>query len=111
MTGKNVTSTTMRTLGSSPNPNQITNSGAIATIGIVWLVTRSGSTARRTGAQRSSAMAVAIASTTDSGEADERLDERRHEVADGRSRGSPTARRATRDGAGSVTGSRPASRT
>ena len=50
VTGKNVTSTTMTTLGSSPNPNQMTNSGAIATIGIVWLVTRSGSTARRTGA-------------------------------------------------------------
>ena len=66
VTGKNVTSTTMRTFGSSPNPNQITNSGAIATIGIVWLATRSGSTARRTGAQRSSAIAAAIASTTDS---------------------------------------------
>ena len=49
VTGKNVTSTTIRTFGSRPNPNQITNSGAIATIGMVWLVTRSGSTARRTG--------------------------------------------------------------
>ena len=66
VTGKNVTRTTIRTLGSRPNPNQMTNSGAIATIGIVWLVTSSGSTARRTGSQRSSAMAAAIASTTDS---------------------------------------------
>ena len=37
----------------------------MATIGIVWLVTSSGSTARRTGSQRSSAMAAAMARTTD----------------------------------------------
>ena len=43
------------TLGASPNPNHSTNSGASATIGIVCDVTRSGSTARRSTATRSSA--------------------------------------------------------
>ncbi len=84
VTGKNVTRTTIRTLGSSPNPNQMTNSGAMATIGIVWLVTSSGSTARRTGAQRSRAMAVPIASTTDSAQPTQRLDQGRDEVGRGR---------------------------
>ncbi len=65
VTGKNVTSTTMTTFGSRPNPNQITNSGAMATIGMVWLATSSGSTARRIGDQRSSAMAAAIARATE----------------------------------------------
>ena len=35
MIGKNVTRTTTSTFGRSPNPNQTTISGAIATIGIV----------------------------------------------------------------------------
>ena len=83
MTGKNVTSTTMSTFGSRPNPNQMTNSGAIATIGIVWLVTSSGSTARRTGSQRSSAIAAPIANVTESAQPDDRLDQRRDEVAGG----------------------------
>ena len=73
----------MTTFGSSPNPNQITNSGAIATIGMVWLATSSGSTARRTGDQRSSAMAAAIASATETATPDDGLDERRDEVRRG----------------------------
>ena len=110
MTGKNVTSTTIRTLGSRPNPNQITNSGAIATTGIVWLVTSSGSTARRTGSQRSSAMAAAMASTTDSAQptsASTSVGMRWPTAASRKSHSAPT----TRDGAGSVIGSIPARRT
>ena len=40
--GKNVTSTMTITLGSSPKPNQMTMSGAMATIGIVCDPTSSG---------------------------------------------------------------------
>ena len=61
MIGKNVTRTTTRTLGRSPNPNQTTTSGAIATIGTVCEPTRSGSTARRAQATRSRATATALA--------------------------------------------------
>src|SRR4029077_20003620 len=46
--GKNVTSTITSTFGSNPNPNHSTNSGASATIGIVWEPTMSGYSARRT---------------------------------------------------------------
>ena len=63
--GKNVTRTTTRTFGSSPNPNQTTMSGAIATIGTVCEPTRSGSTARRAQPTRSSATATAVAPTID----------------------------------------------
>ena len=84
VTGKNVTSTTIRTLGSSPNPNQMTNSGAMATIGMVWLVTSSGSTARRTGAQRSRAIGRHDREDHRQRAADERLDQGRDEVGDGR---------------------------
>ena len=65
MIGKNVTRTTTRTFGSSPNPNHTTTSGAMATIGIVCDPTSSGSTARRAHATRSSATATAVAATTD----------------------------------------------
>ena len=110
VTGKKVTRTTITTLGSSPNPNQMTNRGAIATIGIVWLVTRSGSTARRTGSQRSSAMAVATARTTETAHpviASTRVGTRWPAAASRKSHRAPT----TRDGGGSVIGSRPAIRT
>lgn len=40
--GRNVTSTTKMIFGSSPKPNQITNSGAIAMIGMVCEATISG---------------------------------------------------------------------
>ena len=109
-TGKNVTSTTMRTLGSNPNPNQITNSGAIATIGIVWLVTSSGSTARRTGAQRSSATATPIASVTDSAHPTSASTSVGTRLPTAASRASHSELR-TRVGAGSVIGSSDATRT
>src|SRR3954465_6190741 len=59
-TGKNVTRTTTRILGSTPNPNHSRNSGAIAITGIVWDVTRIGSTERRIAGSRSIATADAI---------------------------------------------------
>src|SRR5436190_3774321 len=59
--GKKVTSTTTRTFGTSPNPNQTTMSGAIATIGTVCDPTSNGSTARRAHATRSRAIATAAA--------------------------------------------------
>src|SRR4029079_15560668 len=61
--GKNVTSTTPRILGRNPNPTQRATSGAIATIGIVWLPTSNGATARRTTSVRSIAMAAAVPAT------------------------------------------------
>ncbi len=100
----------MRTLGSSPNPNQITNSGAMATIGIVWLVTSSGSTARRTGSQRSSATAAAMARTTDRLQptiASNSVGTRWPTATSRKSHNAPS----TRDGAGSVMGSIAARRT
>ncbi len=110
MTGKNVTSTTIETFGSSPNPNQITKSGAMATIGMVWLATSSGSTARRTGVQRSSATAAAIASPTDTAiptSVSTRVGTRCPAAAPRKSHRAPRIR----EGAGRVTGSSPASRT
>ena len=65
MIGKNVTRTTTRTFGSRPNPNQTTINGAIATIGTVCDPTRSGSTARRAHATRSSATATTVAHAID----------------------------------------------
>ena len=65
MIGKKVTSTITMTLGSSPNPNQITISGAIATIGIVCVPTSRGYTARRTAGTWSIATANAVAATTE----------------------------------------------
>ena len=110
MTGKNVTRTTIRTLGSKPNPNQMTNSGAIATIGMVWLVTSSGSTARRTGVQRSRAIAAAVASTTDNPQPTSASSRVGMRLATAAARESHSAE-STRDGDGSVIGSRPAIRT
>src|SRR5207247_10564411 len=63
--GKNVTRITTSTFGRSPNPNQTTTSGAIATIGIVWDPTRSGSTARRAQTARSRPTATAVAAAID----------------------------------------------
>ena len=100
----------MRTFGSRPNPNQITNSGAMATIGIVWLVTRNGSTARRTGPQRSSAIAGPDRERHRQRAAHDRLDQRRDEWPTAASRKSHRAP-STRDGDGSVIGSMPARRT
>ena len=51
--GKKVTRATSRILGSRPNPNHSTTSGAIATSGRVWLMTKTGNSARRTGAKKS----------------------------------------------------------
>src|SRR4051794_21054510 len=63
--GKNVTSTTTTTFGNNPNPNQTTNRGAIAMIGIVCEPTSNGSTARRTQPTRSRAIATPVAATID----------------------------------------------
>ena len=83
MTGKNVTSTTMRTLGSSPNPNQITNSGAMATIGIVWL--RHEQRLDRATNRLPAIERDGRRDREDHGQAaaDDRLEQRRDEVADG----------------------------
>ena len=41
-TGKNTINAQMTTFDRMPSPNQMTNSGAIATMGIAWLATRYG---------------------------------------------------------------------
>ena len=110
MTGKNVTRTTIDTLGSRPNPNQMTKSGAIATIGIVWLATNRGSTARRTGVQRSRATAATIASATETAipaSVSTSVGTRCPAAVARKSQSAPRMR----DGEGSVTGSRSATRT
>ena len=65
-TGKNVTSAITTTLGSSPKPNQMISSGAIAMIGSVCDATSSGVSARRSHGEKSTAIAIAqpIASDT-----------------------------------------------
>ena len=65
-TGKNVTSAITTTLGSSPKPNQMISSGAIAMIGSVCEATSSGVSARRSHGEKSTAIAIAqpIASDT-----------------------------------------------
>ena len=40
--GKKAISAVMMSLGSMPNPNQTTSSGAIATFGMIWAATIAG---------------------------------------------------------------------
>ena len=68
-----------------------TNSGAIATIGIVWTGDEQRLDRPPDGAQRSSAIAAPTASDDDTAQPDERLDQRRDEVADRVSRKSHSA--------------------
>ena len=57
--GKNVTRAITTTLGSSPKPNQMISSGAIAMIGSVCEATSSGVSARRSHGEKSTAIAMA----------------------------------------------------
>ena len=63
--GKNVTSAITTTLGSSPNPNQMISSGAIAMIGSVCDATSSGVSARRSHGTKSTAIAIAQPTASD----------------------------------------------
>jgi hypothetical protein len=63
--GKNVTSAITTTFGSSPNPNQMISSGAIAMIGSVCEATSSGVSARRSHGEKSTATASAHPSASD----------------------------------------------
>ena len=63
--GKNVTSAITTTFGSSPNPNQMINSGAMATIGTVWDATSSGVNARRSHGTKSTVTAIAQPTASD----------------------------------------------
>ena len=63
--GKNVTSAITTTFGSSPNPNQMISSGAMAMIGSVWDATSSGVSARRSHGEKSTATASAQPSASD----------------------------------------------
>ena len=57
--GKKVTRAITTTLGSSPKPNQMISSGAIAMIGSVCEATSSGVSARRNHGEKSTAIASA----------------------------------------------------
>ena len=78
--GKNVTSAITTTFGSSPNPNQMISSGAIATIGSVWDATSSGVSARRSHGTKSTATAIAQPDGERHREPDRRDLQRRHGV-------------------------------
>ena len=56
--GKNVTSVMTSTLGSSPNPNHMIMSGAMAMMGSVWEATSRGMTARRSQGTKSTQIAT-----------------------------------------------------
>ena len=62
-TGKNTMSDTTTTLGAIPKPNPRASSGARTSIGMVWLVTTSGHTARRTNGTAEMATARATPAT------------------------------------------------
>jgi hypothetical protein len=64
--GKNVTSATTSIFGQSPNPNQITTSGAIAITGIVCDATSSGVTPCRSVGKKSATTAISHAHPSES---------------------------------------------
>ena len=86
--GKNVTNAITTTFGSSPNPNQMISSGAIATIGSVWDATSSGVSARRSHGTKSTATAIAHPRASDTANPTAVTSSGRHGVR-------PTARRDT----------------
>jgi len=63
--GKNVTSAITTTFGRSPNPNQMIKSGAMATMGSVWLATSNGVSARRSHGTKSTVTAIAQPTASD----------------------------------------------
>ena len=62
-TGKNTIRATTTTFGVSPNPNQMSSSGASTTMGTVWLMTSTGYRTRRASGRRTITTARATPTT------------------------------------------------
>ena len=105
-----MTSATSRIFGRSPKPNQSTTSGAMATSGSVWLMMNTGKSARRTGRAKSISTEKRKAAPSEQAKPSSVAWIVGSVFAQSASRCSMSCA-ATRDGAGSVVGETPETRT